>query len=84
VLFDRRLWHAASTNVSESTRVFVTYGYSYRWLRPKSAMQHQDLFPHISPVRRQLLGYATSANGYFDPTDEDVPLREASSTSENI
>jgi ectoine hydroxylase len=84
VLFDRRLWHAASTNVSETTRVFVTYGYSYRWLRPKSAMQHQDLFPHISPVRRQLLGYATSANGYFDPTDEDVPLRAASSNSDNI
>ncbi len=75
VLFDRRLWHAASTNTSDRTRVFVTYGYSYRWLRPKSAMQPADHFAHVDPIRRQLLGWASSANGYFDPTDEDVPLR---------
>jgi hypothetical protein len=75
VLFDRRLWHAASTNTSESTRVFVTYGYSYRWLRPKSAMQHVDLFERVDPIRRQLLGWASTPNGYFEPTDEDVPLR---------
>ena len=37
VIFDRRLWHAASTNTSDRRRVFVTYGYSYRWLRTKSA-----------------------------------------------
>jgi ectoine hydroxylase len=80
VLFDRRLWHAASTNVSVRTRIFVTYGYSYRWLRPKSAMHHEELFARVSPIRRQLLGYATSANGYFDPTDDDVPLREWIST----
>ena len=75
VLFDRRLWHAASTNTSDRTRVFVTYGYSYRWLRPKSAMQHSDLLERVDPIRRQLLGWASTANGYFDPTDEDVPLR---------
>lgn len=75
VLFDRRLWHAASTNTSDSTRVFVTYGYSYRWLRPKSAMQHADLFDRVDPVRRQLLGWCSTANGYFEPTDDDVPLR---------
>jgi ectoine hydroxylase len=75
VLFDRRLWHAASTNASNRSRVFVTYGYSYRWLRPKSAMQHADLFEHLEPIRRQLLGWASTANGYFEPTDDDVPLR---------
>ena len=30
VLFDRRLWHAASTNSSDRTRLIVTYCYSYR------------------------------------------------------
>jgi hypothetical protein len=75
ILFDRRLWHAASTNTSERTRVFLTYGYSYRWLRPKSQMQHADLFPRVDPIRRQLLGWCTSANGYFEPLDDDVPLR---------
>jgi ectoine hydroxylase-related dioxygenase (phytanoyl-CoA dioxygenase family) len=76
VLFDRRIWHAASTNQSDTTRVFLTYGYSYRWLRPKSKMQHESLFGRCDPIRRQLLGAAPAgANGYFDPTDDDVPLR---------
>jgi hypothetical protein len=76
ILFDRRLWHAASTNVSPHTRVFMTYGYSYRWLRPKSAMQLSALYPGCTPVRRQLLGDSPSgSNGYFDPQPEDVPLR---------
>ena len=76
IIFDRRLWHAASSNVSSVTRVFLTIGYSYRWLRPKSAMHLDDLLPSLPPVRRQLLGSHTSANAWFDPTDDDVPLRE--------
>lgn len=76
VVFDRRLWHAASTNRSTVRRVFVTYGYAYRWVRPKSKMQHEELFATIDPIRRQLLGAApTGANGFFDPQDDDVPLR---------
>lgn len=76
IIFDRRLWHSASTNSSATARVFLTYGYSYRWLRPKSAMQHDELFARLDPIRRQLLGWATSANGYFEPQPDDVPLRE--------
>jgi hypothetical protein len=78
VLFDRRLWHSASTNASPATRVFLTYGYSYRWLRPKSAMERGAWFDRCDPIRRQLLGDAPSGpNGYFDPQDIDVPLRAA-------
>ncbi len=76
VMFDRRLWHAASTNATTSTRVFVTVGYSYRWLRTKSEMRWSATFDDLDPVRRQLLGAATDANGRFEPTDEDVPLRD--------
>ncbi len=75
LLFDRRLWHSASSNHSNTTRIVVFYGYSYRWLRPKSAMDLPHLVEQCDPIRRQLLGAATGANGYFDPTDEDVPLR---------
>ena len=75
VIFDRRLWHSASTNTSDATRVFVTYGYSYRWLRPKSAMNFGAQLDTFDPILRQLLGWATSANGYFDPQPDDVPLR---------
>lgn len=55
--------------------MFLTYGYSYRWLRPKSRMALDELLDGLEPIRRQLLGWSTDANGYFDPTDEDVPLR---------
>jgi ectoine hydroxylase-related dioxygenase (phytanoyl-CoA dioxygenase family) len=76
VLFDRRLWHAASTNCSSRTRVFATFGYAHRWVRPKSAMRHAALLERVDPVRRQLLGWSTTPNGWFDPIDDDVPLRE--------
>lgn len=76
IVFDRRLWHAASTNRSATTRVLLTVGYSYRWLRPKSAMDVASLRASCDPIRAQLLGASPSgANGYFDPTDADVPLR---------
>jgi ectoine hydroxylase len=76
IVFDRRLWHSASSNRSARSRKFLTFGYSYRWLQPKSAMRHDDLLTMVDPVRRQLLGACTSANGYYDPQPEDVPLRE--------
>ncbi len=75
LLFDRRLWHSASSNHSETTRIVLFYGYSHRWLRPKSAMDFPELRDRCDPIRRQLLGAATGANGYFDPSDADVPLR---------
>lgn len=76
LLFDRRLWHSASTNHSERTRVFLTVGYSYRWLRPKSRMDFGPWLDTLPPIRRQLLGATTGANQWFDPSDADVPLRD--------
>jgi ectoine hydroxylase len=76
VIFDRRLWHSASTNASAVTRVFVTVGYSHRWLRPKSEMDLTALRESVGPIRRQLLGATSSANGWYEPTPDDVPLRE--------
>ncbi len=75
IVFDRRLWHSASSNRSDVTRKFLTFGYAYRWLQPKSAMRHEDLYGSLDPIRRQLLGHCTSANGYYDPQPDDVPLR---------
>ena len=78
VLFDRRLWHSGSTNQSPVTRRALFYGYSYRWLRPKSDMKvtSQPEFEDFDPIERQLLGACTSANGYYTPDAADVPLRE--------
>ena len=75
VLFDRRLWHSASTNHSDVTRLFLAVGYSHRWLRPKSRIDLAAVPGTTDPIRRQLLGATSSANAWFDPVDDDVPLR---------
>lgn len=75
VIFDRRLWHAASPNWSDITRKVLFYGYGHRWIRPKDEMTLSDFWEGSDPIRRQLLGWGTSANGFYTPTDEDVPLR---------
>jgi ectoine hydroxylase len=75
VFFDRRLWHAASPNWSSITRKVLFYGYGYRWIRTKDDMTVSELWSDSDPIRRQLLGYGVNANGYYTPTDDDVPLR---------
>lgn len=75
VFFDRRLWHTASPNWSDVTRKILFYGYGYRWIRTKDDMTVKDLWPQSDPIRKQLLGYGTNCNGFFSPTDDDVPLR---------
>jgi Phytanoyl-CoA dioxygenase (PhyH) len=78
IVFDRRLWHSGSTNQSAVPRRALFYGYSYRWLRPKSAMKITTLpeYDTLDPVHRQLLGACSTANGYYTPDDTvDAPLR---------
>jgi ectoine hydroxylase-related dioxygenase (phytanoyl-CoA dioxygenase family) len=75
VLFDRRLWHTASPNWSDLTRKVLFYGYGYRWIRTKDDMTVQHLWERSDPIRRQLLGAGVNCNGYYSPTDADVPLR---------
>jgi ectoine hydroxylase len=75
VLFDRRLWHAGTPNWSDVTRKVLFYGYGYRWLRTKDDMTASSLWEQSSPIRRQLLGWGVNCNGFYSPTDDDVPLR---------
>lgn len=75
VFFDRRLWHAASPNWSDVTRKVLFYGYGYRWIRTKDDMTVQSLWEQSEPIRRQMLGWGVNANGFYTPTDADVPLR---------
>lgn len=75
VLFDRRLWHAGSPNWSDVTRKVLFYGYGYRWIRTKDDMTVSSLWATSDPIRKQLLGYGPSCNGFYSPGEEDVPLR---------
>lgn len=76
VVFDRRIWHAATPNTSDVTRKALFYGYGYRWLRPKDDMSiSAAMLANNDPIRRQLMGAGVNANGHFSPTAADVPLR---------
>ena len=75
VLFDRRLWHASSQNYLSHPRKVLFYGYAYRWVRPKCIMDIEEIRKSSDPIRRQLLGAATTQEGYYRPREEDVPLR---------
>jgi ectoine hydroxylase len=76
VIFEQRMWHAVGPNTSEITRKSLFYGYGYRWLRPMDYVtMPQELLSRCDPIRRQLLGDASTQLGYWLPTDEDAPLR---------
>lgn len=75
VFFDRRLWHTASPNWSDVTRKILFTGYGYRWIRTKDDMTVQSLWEKSDPIRRQMLGAGVNCNGYYSPSDADVPLR---------
>ena len=76
VLFDRRMWHQRGVNRSDVTRKVLFFGYSYRWLR---GLDYNNLSEKIlapcDPIRRQLLGDGVDVKGWWQPTDEDVPLK---------
>jgi ectoine hydroxylase len=74
LILDRRLWHSRSPNFGPHTRKVLWYGYAYRWLRPKDEMTVTHLFDRVDPIRRQLLGFGSSANSGYDPEEADVPL----------
>lgn len=76
VVFANPLYHGGAPNRSSSTRIVIYFGYAYRWLKPIDfdAMP-AELLARCGPVGRQLLGAKTSHLGYFNPTDEDVPLK---------
>ena len=77
VLFDRRLWHSRGWNFSDVTRKVLFIGYSYRWLRGLDYnVMPPELLAKCDPIRRQLLGDGVDIKGWWQPTDEDVPLKQ--------
>lgn len=76
VLFDRRLWHSRGYNYSKQTRKVLFLGYSYRWLRGLDYnVMPEEVLAKCDPIRRQLLGDGVDIKGWWQPTEEDVPLK---------
>jgi len=82
-VFDRRLWHSRSPNLSTITRKMLFVGYTYRWIRPLDELtidRGGRWWANRSPVQRQLLGDGPhTANfwgvGWDGYVDETIPLR---------
>jgi len=82
-VFDRRLWHSRSTNLSTVTRKMLFVGYTYRWIRPLDDMpidRSGQWWADRSPVQRQLLGEGEHTASYWGIgwdgyLDEEIPLR---------
>ncbi|MGA8114680.1 MAG: phytanoyl-CoA dioxygenase family protein [Actinocatenispora sp.] len=83
-IFDRRLWHSRSVNLSELTRKHIFIGYTYRWIRPLDEVQpdrDSEWFASLSPLQQQLLGagdtnashWGIKPDGWID---KDIPLRK--------
>jgi len=76
VIFDRRLWHSRSDNLSSLTRKAVFLGYTYRWVRPRDDYPIDPAWlAGLSPVRQQLLGKGLDAMSHWGLGTDDPPLR---------
>jgi ectoine hydroxylase len=80
LIFDRRLWHSRSDNLSEHTRRAIFLAYSYRWIRPRDEFgidPSSRRFLSLSPVRRQLLGEPAGRHHQWGLERDAVPLYAA-------
>ena len=76
VLFDRRLWHSRSDNLSNVTRKVLFLGYTYRWVRPRDDYRFDPQWlAGLSPIRRQLLGMGPDAMSYWGLGEEEAALK---------
>lgn len=78
LIFDRRLWHSRSDNLSGPIRKAMFLAYTYRWVRPRDDLGVDRTSPRyhrLSAVRRQLLGEGANALSYWGLGGDRIPLR---------
>ena len=77
MIFDRRVWHAATPNWAQYERMVVFMGYGARWLAPRDAMYVEDAMEMITcPIKRQMLGATTQNSGLYHGNGLDIPLKQ--------
>jgi hypothetical protein len=82
-VFDRRMWHSRSVNVSEITRKLIFVGYTHRWIRPLDETPEPNTLPwygDLDPIQKQLLGEGPDRYNYWGIKpdgwlDDSIPLR---------
>ena len=77
LVFDRRLWHSRSDNLSDHTRRVIFLAYTFRWVRPRDHLgidPSSERFRALSRVRRQLLGEPADPHHQWGLRPDAVPL----------
>lgn len=76
LLLDRRTWHSRGPNETGRRRRMLFCAFTYRWVRSRDDVVIPDAaWRSLSPVDRQLVGWANGNRSVHAPTDRDVPLR---------
>lgn len=83
LVFDRRMWHSRSRNVSDITRKIFFLGYTYRWIRPLDPMpldRDSQWWSELTDVQKQLVGDGPNLPDYWGihpkgGINDDIPLR---------
>ncbi|HEY1356897.1 MAG TPA: phytanoyl-CoA dioxygenase family protein [Thermoleophilaceae bacterium] len=78
LVFDRRLWHSRSENLSPHTRRAIFLAYTYRWIRPRDHLGFDPArvsIRRLSRVRRQLLGEPADPHSHWGLPGQRVPLK---------
>ena len=84
LIFDRRLWHTRSKNLSEITRKVFFYGYAYRWqvgnknytekeVKELSARYNNEF--KIDEMFKQIMGFERNRSTTIYPMKTDAPLQ---------
>ena len=76
VIFDNRLWHTRSNNISDLTRKVIFIGYGFRWLRPRdNVLISKSIYDQSNSIEKQLVNRDIAMSAY-DPHEADVPLKQ--------
>ena len=84
-IFDRRLWHSRSTNLSTITRKMLFVGYTYRWIRPLDELHIDQDGAVVGRTARRCsascCGEGTHTANYWGINwdgyiDDEIPLRK--------
>ncbi len=77
LVFDRRLWHSRSDNLSTATRKAIFVAYTFRWIRPRDDLGIDRDNARLSPIRAQLVGGAGDNHAHWGLGVDPAPLRAA-------
>jgi ectoine hydroxylase-related dioxygenase (phytanoyl-CoA dioxygenase family) len=77
VVFDNRIWHSRSPNLTDRPRVLASIAYAPRWVRSRDRLTSPDLTGiESTSALAQLLGFVSDARScHVDGADTELPLR---------